>query len=227
MSCLILSLLMRTHQAITLDPSSLSGYEWKYQALQGRLDVPSMLTLSLAPVGILIEVVFQVLVIVFFSARRSQCPTRLQTLKNQASLTLAARSGYINEIVPIVGKGREPYRATMHGNVDLELELQYSSPTDYPLIRRDRPDIFAWHISLGNIPWATGLSAVHQKGLAHPPIMWRYEHLRAISRTHDHNVRFEHIEKGESVSPEQTRCSAGRVTGSGLTYTTMRGGRSI
>ena len=102
------------------------GREWKivYEGIysrreHGRLDVPSMLTMSLAPVGILMEVVFLVLEVNVVSARRSQCPTHLQ----KASLTLAARSGYINKIVPIVGKGRGPHRATMHVNVDLDLDL--------------------------------------------------------------------------------------------------------
>ncbi|KAN0081213.1 hypothetical protein V8E55_008837 [Tylopilus felleus] len=110
-----------------------------------------MLTMSLAPIDILIPVSFLGLVIVI-SARRSQCRTRLRTLKIQVSLTLAARSGYVNMMVPIVGKGREPRRATMHVNVDLELEVQYCSPIDYQLIRRG-PSIRA--LNVRHIPWAT------------------------------------------------------------------------
>ena len=54
-----------------------------------------ILTMSLAPVGILIRVVFLVLVAVVSAIAVSNVPPDIE---NQASLTLVARSGYINKI---------------------------------------------------------------------------------------------------------------------------------
>ncbi|KAN0081183.1 hypothetical protein V8E55_008807 [Tylopilus felleus] len=94
------------------------------------------------------------------------------------------------KIVLIVGKGRglPGHRSTMHVNMDLEPELQYSSLTYYHLIGRI-PNIRALnvrHISLRDLVCGTSKKSS-------PSLTRRHEHLRTILRTHDRNKRRECI----------------------------------